>query len=69
MTSITVRGHKVRDYAPIQCLLEMTEDNIMTIVVRPGCSVPDVHDMLRLLPTDGHFDHLTIVDEYDRAEG
>jgi hypothetical protein len=40
----------------------MDADGQVTIIVKPGCSVADVHDMLRMLPPDGHFEHLTIVD-------
>jgi len=65
MSTTALNNHKaaITDSAPIRCVLEMTEDGVITVVVRPGCSVADVHDMLRMLPTDGHFEHLTIVDE------
>lgn len=56
------------DDQPIRCILEMTADSQIAVVVKPGCSVPDVHDMLRLLSrSDGHFDHLTFVDESTSA--
>jgi hypothetical protein len=65
MTS-TTNGHHVavKDHAPIRCTLEMTEDCAIWVIVRPGCSVPDVHDMLRQLTLcEGHFQHVTIVSE------
>ena len=54
----------VRDYEPIRCVLEMDADANIAVVVQPGCSVADVHDMLRLLTNcGGEFRHLTFVDE------
>jgi len=54
----------VADYQPVRCVLEMTDDMQIAIIVQRGCAIPDVHDMLRILAgCDGHFDHLTIVDE------
>jgi hypothetical protein len=58
-------GHKVgvSDHQPIRCVLEMTEDSEIAVIVEPGCSVDDVHDMLRILMRcGGHFEHLTITD-------
>jgi len=56
----------VNDYAPIQCLLEMQDDRSITVIPKAGCSMADVHDMLRLLTlTNGHFEHLTIAPEDD----
>jgi len=66
MTNATVNGRKTAllDYQPVRCVLEMDSDGHIAVIVQPGCSVPDVHDMLRLLLlTDGHFEHLTFVDE------
>ena len=66
MTSVTVNGHrpKVSDYQPIRCVLEMTEDSQIAVIVQPGCSVSDVHDMMRqLVQCNGQFEHLTLVDE------
>ena len=66
MTSTTVSDYQlgVSDYQPTRCVLEMTEDSQIAIIVQPGCAVNDVHDMLRILMRcDGHFDHLTFVDE------
>lgn len=66
MTNTTVNGHKLRlsDHQPIRCVLEMTEDSQIAVIVQHGCSVPDVHDMLRqLLLCNGHFEHVTIVDK------
>lgn len=51
------------DYQPIRCILEMTGCGHIAVIVKPGCSVEDVYDMLRMLPPDGHFEHLTFVDE------
>jgi hypothetical protein len=51
------------DDQSVSCILEMAEDRHITVIVKPGCSVADVHDMLRMLPPDGHFDHLTFVDD------
>ena len=52
------------EHRPIQCLVEMLYDGTISVVVRPGCSVADVHDMLQQLTLcDGNFEHLTIVDE------
>lgn len=49
--------------APIRCVLEMTEDAQISIVVSPGCSVADAQDMLRMLTLcAGGFDHVTFVD-------
>lgn len=57
-------GSVVEDYQPIRCVLEMDADANIAVVVSPGCSVADVHDMLRLLThCGGGFDHLTFVDE------
>lgn len=51
---------------PIRCMLEMLDDGQVTVIVRPGCSVADVHDMLRqLAQCDGHFQHVTFIDEYE----
>jgi hypothetical protein len=66
MTSTTVNGHKVNvsDYQPARCILEMDADSHIAVIVKPGCSVGDVHDMLGLLALcDGHFEHLTFVDD------
>jgi hypothetical protein len=38
-----------QDLQPIRCVLEMTEDGEIAVIVQPGCSVSDVHDMLRQL--------------------
>jgi len=62
-TTVISHGVAAQDYAPIRCVLEMTEDGVITVVVKSGRSVADVHDMLRMLPTDGHFEHLIIVDD------
>lgn len=41
----------------------MDPDGQIAVIVKPGCSVDDVHDMLRMLTLcAGHFDHLTFVD-------
>jgi hypothetical protein len=54
------------DYQPIRCLLEMFDDGQVAVIVKPGCSVADVHDMLRqLADCDGHFQHVTFVDEHE----
>ena len=51
------------DYRPIRCVLEMDADGQIAIIVKPGCSVDDVHEMLRILTCcAGHFDHLILVD-------
>jgi hypothetical protein len=69
--SMTVDGRTVvaRDNQSIRCILEMTEDCAIWVIVNHGCSVPDVHDMLRQLTLcGGHFEHVTIVaDEGDVA--
>jgi hypothetical protein len=53
----------VADYAPIRCLLEMDGEGNLAVIVQPGCSVADVHDLLRLLTgCGGQYDHLTFVD-------
>jgi hypothetical protein len=53
------------DDTPVQCLLEMTEDSQVTVVLRPGCSVDDVEDMLRMLTlAGGDFKHFLVRDEY-----
>lgn len=62
---VTVAGQPT-DYQPIRCLLEMLDDGQVTVIVSPGCSVADVHDMLqRLTHCDGQFQHLTFVDEHE----
>lgn len=59
-----VSGRTVRDYQPIRCVLEVDADSRLAVIVRPGCSVGDVYDMLQLLAdAGGHFEHLTLVDE------
>jgi hypothetical protein len=66
MTSTTTNGHHraAKDHTPIRCILEMTEDSSIQVIVHPGCSVTDVHDMIRQLTLcEGHFEHLTIVTE------
>jgi hypothetical protein len=66
MVNITTAGHhrSVIDHAPIRCILEMTEESSIHVIVHPGCSVPDVHDMLRQLTLcGGQFEHVTIVAE------
>jgi hypothetical protein len=65
MTSTTINKHQpgLSDYQPIRCVLEMTEDSDIAVIVQPGCSVDDVHDMLRMLVRcDGNFEHLTVLD-------
>ncbi len=53
------------DDAPVQCLLELTEDSQITVVVRPGCSVDDVEEMLQILTlAGGDFKHLLVRDQY-----
>jgi len=50
--------------APVRCVLEMTEDAHIAIIVKAGCSIADVHDVLRMLAlSGGQFGHLTFVDE------
>jgi hypothetical protein len=59
-------GHSItgQDLQPIRCVLEMTEDGEIAVIVQPGCSVSDVHEMLQLLVhCDGSFGHVTFVDE------
>jgi hypothetical protein len=67
----TINGHHVavKDHGPIRCILEMTEDCAIWVIVNPGCSVPDVHDMLRQLTLcGGNFEHVTVVaDDGDMA--
>jgi hypothetical protein len=65
LSTSTVNGYQVgTDYQPIRCILEMTEDSTIWVIVSPGCSVPDVHDMLRQLTLcGGHFEHVTIMAE------
>jgi len=60
----TLYNHKpaVKDYQPIRCVLEMGEDGDISVFIKPGSSVSDVHDMLRQLTLcRGHFEHLTFV--------
>ena len=69
MRTGTANGRGVRDYAPIRCMLEMTDDSVITVIVKPGCSVADVHDMLtEITPCKGRFEHITIVDEDEANE-
>ena len=62
---IAMNGHRVdADHAPIRCVLEMDSSGEIAVIVQPGCSVVDVHDMLRqLVLCGGHFEHLTVVDK------
>jgi hypothetical protein len=63
-TSLNGHHSTGTDHTPIRCILEMAEDSSIWVIVHPGCSVPDVHDMLRQLALcGGHFEHLTIVTE------
>jgi len=69
MTTI-VNSHKTetKDYKPVRCIVEMTEDSQIAVIVERGCSVPDVHDMLHMLTLcGGHLDHLTLIDGADSA--
>lgn len=62
-TILNVHQLKLQEHQPIRCVLEMTDDGDCRIIVRPGCSVPDVHDMLAYLSYCGrYFEHLTFVD-------
>ncbi len=66
MITTSLNGHPraIKDHTPIRCILEMTEDSAIWVIVHPGCSIPDVHDMLRQLTLcGGHFEHVTIVAE------
>jgi hypothetical protein len=66
MTSTTTNGRHIalKDHAPVRCILGMTEDSSIQVIVHPGCSVTDVHDMLRQLTLcEGHFEHVTLVAE------
>jgi len=65
MTNAAVRGRQftISDCQPIRCVLEMTADGEIDVIVQPGCSVADVHEMLRwLVGCGGQFDHVTFVD-------
>jgi hypothetical protein len=65
-TTLNNRKPPVKDYQPIRCVLEMGEDSDISVIVKPGCSVADVHDMLAHLSLGGgHFEHLTFIDDDD----
>jgi len=54
---------RIPDHQPVQFLLEMRHDGFITIATKPGCSVADVHDMLREVTLyGGRFEHLVIDD-------
>lgn len=49
---------------PIRCILEMTEDGQLGIIVPPDCSPQEARDLIRHLATcGGHFDHLVYADD------
>lgn len=59
------RAVHVADYQPVRCVVEMNEGGDIAVIVRPGCSIADVQDMLGLLTLcDGQFDHLIVVDDH-----
>src|SRR5829696_4011840 len=58
------------DHPPIRCVLELRYDGTLAITRLPGCTISDVHDILRL-PTQspGPFDYIAILPEGEDVGG